>query len=183
MTTPDPSATHVRPSNTVYLVLNGLVLSFIGLLVAITTMEPVPLTRREALLTPVFVLVGLTALVFLLMLLWRNVAVFQGRASVQYYRDYASDVPDERIERPTRIFNNLMQVPVLFYVLCILMLVLGLADAVQLSLAWVFVATRVVHAGIYLATNYVPMRLWAWLCGCLTLGVMWVRFASMVAAT
>jgi hypothetical protein len=136
--------------------------------------EPV---APEMLIRPMVALFAVTAIVWLAMLVARNSAVIRGRASVQYYADYASDVPDERIERPARTFNNLMQAPTLFYVVCVLMLVTRTADEAQLALAWTFVVLRAVHAVVYIALNYVPYRLATWLSSCLALGVLWFRFA------
>jgi hypothetical protein len=138
------------------------------------TREPV---APETLIRPMVALFVVTAIVWLAMLLARNTAVIRGRASVQYYADYVSDAPDERIERPARTFNNMMQAPTLFYVVCILMLVTRRADDAQLTLAWTFVALRAVHAVVYIALNYVPYRLATWLSSCIALGVLWFRFA------
>lgn len=131
----------------------------------------------ETLIRPMVALFAVTAVVWLAMGLVRNTAVIKGRASVRYYADYRSDAPDERIERPARTFNNLMQVPTLFYVVCLLMLVTKSADEAQLTLAWTFVVLRAAHALIYIALNYVPFRFATWLAGCVTLGVLWARFA------
>ena len=60
------------------------------------------------------------------------------------------------------------------------MLTTGKFDAVQVSLAWVFVITRYVHAFIYIGFNYVPLRLAAFLAGVFTLVVIWTRFAGQI---
>jgi hypothetical protein len=73
---------------------------------------------------------------------------------------------------------NLLEVPVLFYLVCVLMIVTGDFDPIQLTLAWVYVAARFVHAVIYIGLNYVPARMTAYVCSCIALIVMWVRFAA-----
>ncbi len=93
------------------------------------------------------------------MLVFRNVAVIRGAASVRYFRTYAENAPEEWVERPARTFMNLLEVPLLFYVLCLLMLQNGRWDGVQISLAWLFVALRGVHFLVYIGCNYVPLRL------------------------
>jgi hypothetical protein len=50
--------------------------------------------------------------------------VLMGAASVEYFRDYKGLPPREWIERPARTFNNLMQVPTLFYVVALLLIAL-----------------------------------------------------------
>src|SRR5687768_15890831 len=61
----------------------------------------------RALLPALFALVLLTALVWLAMLLARNVSVAIGKVSMRYYQTYRDDAPPEWIERPARTFMNL----------------------------------------------------------------------------
>ncbi|MEI8574061.1 hypothetical protein U737_12755 [Methylomonas sp. LW13] len=135
----------------------------------------------ELLVSPMATLFTLTALVWLTMVVARNVAVIRGHASIRYFADYKADVPaDDRFERPARTFNNLMQVPALFYVICLLMLVEKEVDTVQIALAWAFVVLRYVHAVIYMAVNWVPYRFATWASSCIILGVLWFRFVTAV---
>ncbi len=137
--------------------------------------------RPELLVSPMAALFTLTALVWFIMVVVRNVAVIRGYASIGYFADYKSDIPtDDRFERPARTFNNLMQVPLLFYVICLLMLVVKEVDNVQIILAWAFVAFRCVHAIIYMAINWVPYRFATWASSCIILAVLWFRFVTEV---
>jgi hypothetical protein len=52
------------------------------------------------------------------------------------------------------------------------------ASAVLLS--WVFVASRFVHAGIFVSSNDLGQRSSAWLAGVLVLLVMWIYFAFKI---
>jgi hypothetical protein len=47
---------------------------------------------------------------------------------------------------------NLLQFPVLFYVVCLMDYVTGRVSA---ALAWIYVALRTAHSGIYLTYNNV----------------------------
>jgi len=162
-----------------YAVLTPLLSIFFVSLYMLVARSAGVAAEPEALIAPVVALVGLTAVVFVLMLLARNVSVIRGTATIAYYQAYRpADAPDERIERATRTFMNLLEVPVLFYVVCILMLVTRQCDAAQVQLAWAFVGMRVLHAVIYIGINYVPARLGAYLAGCVTLAVIWSRFAT-----
>lgn len=137
--------------------------------------------RPELLVSPMAALFMLTVLVWLIMVVARNVAVIRGHASIRYFADYKSNIPvDDRFERPARTFNNLMQVPALFYVICLLMLVVKDADNVQIALAWAFVAIRCVHAIIYMAVNWVPYRFATWASSCIILGTLWFRFVTVI---
>lgn len=134
--------------------------------------------RAELLLGPIFALVSLTALIWLLMVVIRNAAVIRGLTSPEYYLAYTAKAPPDWIERPARTFNNLMQVPAMFYVVCTLMIVTHSVDRSQLAYAWIYVALRALHACIYVRWNHLPYRFASWAASCVTLGVIWVRFAS-----
>ena len=132
----------------------------------------------DALLHPIFALVALTAAVWLAMVVVRNVAVQMGTATLGYYKGYTGTLPAEWVERPARAFMNLLEVPVLFYLVCVLMLVTGRFDGRQVELAWLFVAIRAAHALIHIFVNHVLTRFTAYLAGCVTLAVLWIRFAT-----
>ena len=43
-----------------------------------------------------------------------------------------------------------------------------------------FVLSRIVHAGAYVANNIFPLRFSAYLVGAFTLGIMWIAFAVRI---
>src|SRR5215217_4894649 len=170
----------MRTLGTTYLLVGGIVAVFVSILAVIVTAAPATLPfaqSPQALIQSVVALVGLTALVWFLMVLRRNVALIRRDVTQSYFQTYTSDAPAEWVERPARTYMNLLELPVLFYVACVLMLVTGKFDSIQVAVAWLFVATRYVHAFIYIGFNHVPLRFTAFLAGSLTLGVLWVRFA------
>ncbi len=156
------------------------ILAFVALLSFVLVRPPllasVERDPRE-LIQPILGLVALTALVWVLMFTFRNVAVARRVASLRYYRTYTTDVPPEWVERPARAFMNLLEVPLLFYLVCVLMLQTARWDSVQLSLAWLFVASRYLHAAVYIGLNDVPLRFAAYAMGCIAVAVIWWRFA------
>lgn len=152
------------------------VLVLLGWLLLRPTVEAPP----RALLAPVLTLVGLTFAVLIFTAVVRNVAVAMGRASIRYYETYREGAPGGWIERPAKTYDNLLQLPMLFYLVCVLGIVTGWSDGTQVALAWLFVATRVVHAFVYIRFNVVPYRFAAFASGVLTLIVMWGRFALAV---
>jgi hypothetical protein len=116
--------------------------------------------------------------VWLLMVVFRNIAFIRGKVSERYFQTFTVDAPAEWVERPTRAYMNLLELPILFYVAAALMLITQTFDSVQVSLAWLFVFTRCAHAFIYIAFNYIPLRFVSYLTGVITLGVLWARFAE-----
>jgi hypothetical protein len=161
-----------------YLLVGVILAAFVAVLVAVARTAPEHGIQGTALIQPVVALVILTAIVSLLMVVYRNLAVIRGTASARYFKTFAADPPAEWVERPARTYMNLLELPVLFYVVCLLMLATGKFDSVQVSLAWVFVITRCAHAFIYIGFNHVPLRFTAFLTGVITLAVIWTRFAE-----
>jgi hypothetical protein len=176
-----PTLTASRPATGTFVVVFAIVAAYCALLFAVVSHDAAApdSVDTKALVSPIVALAALTLVVLLSTAVMRNAAVFFGKASIRYYRTYGTDAPPEWIERPARAYMNLLEAPTLFYVLAILSMVTGRVDAAQIHLAWLFVAARAVHAGIYLAANHVPSRFAAFTMGIITLAVLWARFALM----
>src|SRR5579872_7267693 len=122
----------------------------------------------QMVLLPVFVLVGLTFALLISMATARRNALVSKQTKV---RDIALGQPNWPV-RATQIGNcykNQFELPVLFYILIALALPLRHADTIIVVLSWVFVATRLVHAGIFVTSNDMGRRSVAWLAGALVL--------------
>ena len=73
-------------------------------------------------------------------------------------------------------YLNQFELPVLFYVLMILLLITKQADIIQMTLAWIFVVTRIAHAFVHLTSNKVSLRGPIFFVGILVLMIMWGLF-------
>lgn len=73
-------------------------------------------------------------------------------------------------------FMNQFEVPVLFYVLMILLLVTRQADIIQVTLAWIFVISRIGHAYIHLTSNDTNVRGPLFGLGLFVIAIMWGLF-------
>lgn len=67
---------------------------------------------------------------------------------------------------------NQFQIPVLFYVVCFLLASIDAVGVAALSAAWVFVLSRCVHAWVHITSNYVPVRMRAFIVGLIALLVL-----------
>lgn len=74
--------------------------------------------------------------------------------------------PDEVVKVSNNIANQ-FESPVLFYVACLTLFQLNAVSAVVLVLAWLYVATRLVHGVVHVRSNHVPSRLRAFAAGLL----------------
>jgi hypothetical protein len=73
-------------------------------------------------------------------------------------------------------FSNQFELPVLFYVLTILVVLTRKADLIFVLLAWIFVVTRIFHALVHVMSNNVRVRGGIYGVGALVLFIMWVIF-------
>ncbi len=126
-------------------------------------------------LYPMFAMVVLTFVIFLLNFYWRVKSVRNRSVHVRYYRlqQGGEDVP-KHIVAGGRQMSHLFETPVLFYVAGVLAIVLGLEGALIIAFAWAYVALRVVHAVIHMSYNNVLHRLVAFQLSFLLLLAMWV---------
>jgi hypothetical protein len=131
---------------------------------------------------PMFVMVLVTFAVAFYLLGLRINAVKRKQVSIGYFRlNKGSSEPPERILAAANHFNNLFQLPLLFYVTCLMTMVMGLAGPLLVGLAWVFVITRIVHALIHLTYNNVLHRMLAFLGGAVCILAMWIVIALAVS--
>lgn len=77
-------------------------------------------------------------------------------------------------------YNNLMEQPTLFYAIALVLAFIGAGDGVNLVLAWLYVALRVVHSLIQALVNIVILRFAVFMVGSVVLLALSVRTAVMV---
>lgn len=74
--------------------------------------------------------------------------------------------PDDVVKVSNNIADQ-FESPVLFYVACLALFQLNAVSAVVLVLAWLYVATRLVHGFVHVRSNHVPIRMRAFAAGLL----------------
>ena len=78
---------------------------------------------------------------------------------------------------------NLLQMPVLFFVLALLLIVTGQISGVQVALAWIYVLLRAGHSVIHIAVRTVRARFLVHVASNAVLSAMWIGwFIDMLAA-
>jgi hypothetical protein len=114
--------------------------------------------KQSEIFWPVLALMAWTLLVLLQVGIRRLRAGFSGRLAVDdFLCGESSRVPVD-VALPNRVFMNLLEVPVLFYLLAILFYVTHTVDTPVIALAWLFVLLRLVHSLIYFTYNKVLHR-------------------------
>ncbi|MBL4572777.1 MAG: MAPEG family protein [Gammaproteobacteria bacterium] len=125
-----------------------------------------------------FMLVILTTVIMVLTARVRIRSVQSGKVPQSYYRLMEGhDIPDF-VAKTTRNFNNLFEVPTLFYAGGAVYLALDQTGQLPVISAWVFVAARVLHSIIHLSYNNVLHRLIIFAIGNLSVLVMWLGIVN-----
>jgi hypothetical protein len=135
-----------------------------------------------AILIPVLALVGLTFTVLTLIPYQRFRAISARQVTVGDFRYGESPNVPGRVSLPNRNMMNLLEMPVLFYVVCLVAYVSGHVDALIVNLAWAFVALRVVHSLVHLSYNDVQHRLVAFTLSNFVIVAMWLRLLLQLSA-
>jgi hypothetical protein len=137
--------------------------------------------RNPAMLYPLFALAAWTLIVLALIPLVRVRAVRQREIRPDDFRYGESAQVPGHVSLPNRNYMNLLELPMLFYVVGLMLYVTGGASYVAIALAWAYVALRVVHSLIHLTYNHVLHRLAAFSLSTVALVGLWVLAGSHLA--
>lgn len=129
---------------------------------------------------PVFCLVILTFIMAFATGTSRLISVRRKQINPKYYVLLSGDTPPDYVQKIGRNFANLLEVPVLFYLLAVLVITLDINNTLLLNLAWLYVVLRLVHTIIHVSYNYVMHRFMVFGLSVLTLLTMWVQFIMLV---
>ncbi len=67
-------------------------------------------------------------------------------------------VVDERAQWPAHNYIHLMEQPTLFYAVALLLAFAGVGDGINATIAWVYVALRIVHSILQATVNIIRFR-------------------------
>jgi hypothetical protein len=120
---------------------------------------------------PVLSQVLLTIFMFVAMSIVKSKALKAGLVDAEKRALHPDAWPDNVLKFVNNISNQ-FENPVLFYALCLILWAMKAVDIYSLSIAWLFVLTRVLHAWVHTGSNYVPIRKKIFALGCLCLVVL-----------
>jgi len=125
-------------------------------------------------LYPMFAMVLLTFAVAAATLRIRIDAARSGKVESAYFKLMQGDDLPESLIKSSRHFNNLFEMPVLFYVVCTVYLALDVHSGFALFVAWLFVLFRCLHTWIHLGYNNVMHRFGAFMAGNVCILLLWI---------
>lgn len=130
-------------------------------------------------LYPIFGMFVLTSLVLLRLAYVRFTAVRSKAVSIKFFKTGQGDGETPAMYFTSRNFVNLFEMPVLFYVVCILFYVTSRFDNTDVApnlvyLAWTYVGLRAIHSAVHVTINDVNIRFAVYALSQVVLLVMWV---------
>ena len=121
-----------------------------------------------------------TAAVLMLTAILRVRAVVKGRIPRNAFRLGESPAVPDDVAVANRNFMNLLEMPLLFYVVCIALYTTRNVAHGPVVLAWVYVSLRLVHSAVHLTTNRVLQRLVVFAASNFVLLAIWISFMRRV---
>ena len=114
----------------------------------------------DPILYPVLAMLLLTAAVAAIMTIYRMKIVRANLDQVDSMANRHTMAPyiTGLARRASDNFNNLLETPILFYVLCLAIMISGLTDNIYLWLAWAYVVLRGVHSIVHCSYNNMAHR-------------------------
>ena len=125
-------------------------------------------------LYPVLALGAWTFLVLLLIPFVRVRSVRRREIGPNDFKFGESSAVPPNVSIPNRNYMNLLELPMLFYVVCVVLYVTGGTSHLSVLVAWAYVGLRVVHSLIHLTYNQVLHRLFVFALSNAALVSLWV---------
>jgi hypothetical protein len=132
-----------------------------------------------AIFWPVIAQVALIHAVYFLMLRRRRGAVRAGLAKAQDY--WVPAIEPAPSATAARCLINQFELPVLFFLVCILFYLTAGVNNTVVAAAWLFVLSRFAHAYVHVTSNRLTLRRRFFVTGFIFNFVLWVLFAAHIA--
>ena len=127
--------------------------------------------KSTLILLPAIAQIILTLIVFIGLAIAKSKAAKAGEVDEER-RALHSDAWPESVMKFNNNISNQFELPVLFYVLCIILWALNCTSVIVHILAWLFVASRIAHVVIHTGSNFVPHRRKVYMLGFIILVVL-----------
>lgn len=137
------------------------------------------MNANTAIFWPMIAQTALIFAIYFLMSRRRVGAVKAGTAKTQDFKiPWIEPDPSATVARS---LINQFELPMLFYIVCILLNITSGATYLALAVAWLFVISRCIHAFVHVTSNRLMLRRRLFMLGFACVVVLWVLFAVHIA--
>ncbi|MDR0479895.1 MAG: MAPEG family protein [Burkholderiaceae bacterium] len=134
--------------------------------------------HKTDILYPIFVLAAWTVIVLVQVPIVRFYAAFGHEVVESDFKLGESAAVPAYVSLPNRNYMNLLELPVLFYVVCLLFYMTNGVSLIVVQIAWVYVALRLAHSAVHLSYNNSVHRFLVFALSNLVLIALWI-FAAL----
>ncbi len=106
-------------------------------------------------------------------------AIKTGEVAAKYFKAYSGSPPADKTVLIGRHYDNQFQVPILFFLACVLHISTGAPNMITLVLAWLFVVSRLLHSWVHLGSNILQKRVGAFAAGWIIVLLLWAQLAYL----
>ncbi len=136
--------------------------------------------QSQSLFYPMLAMFIWTFLIMLRNMQVRLGAVLKGQLTNEYFELFRGGEPSEAILKAQNHLRNLTEIPPLFYVVGLAIMINAKIDSLFVLLAWSYVLLRIGHGLVHLSFNKVPPRFFFFGLSNLVLLVMWIRLGLLI---
>ena len=137
--------------------------------------------QNQLIFMPIFGQVALTLVVWLWLYVTRLSTLYQKKIDPEVLRDESGYALLKEVVNPSDNFENLFEMPVLFFALGVFVVLSGKSDSTFGFWMWGFVCLRALHSIIHCTYNRIAHRFVAYFLSSLILWGLWVRLFWRVA--
>jgi len=123
---------------------------------------------------PMCAMVILTCCVLVALFRARVKSVIRGEVTAAYFKTYRGEIEPDNSVQLARHFANIFEAPTLFYVACLIAMVTGQTTILLMTLSWIYVGLRVVHAYVHVGKNKLRPRIHVYAASWIVLAAMWI---------
>lgn len=133
-------------------------------------------------LQPVFVVALLTLIMAIWMYATRIPAMYRLKIHPQKGQDTSQlrELLPKEIARVSNNYNHLFEQPTLFYVVAIVIALLGHVDTLHIFCAWLYAFLRIAHSLVQATIDFVMLRFIIFILSWLVLAIMLIRESLVV---
>ncbi|MCO6049075.1 MAPEG family protein [Mesorhizobium sp. RP14(2022)] len=128
-----------------------------------------------AIFWPMIAHVALVYVLYVLMFLRRKSAVQGGSARISDFRENRNEPAESLFVRNS--LHNQFELPPLFHIACLALYATSGVNLFTVIFAWIFVASRYVHAAIHVTSNRIRYRQPAFTVGFVANALLWIWLA------
>ena len=128
-------------------------------------------------LYPLFAMIVLTLIVGVQLLYCNSKAVLKGQVNIKSFRLFDSEIPTN-LQSISQHYKNMFELPILFYILCIMFILYNNYTNFDVIIAWGFVSFRFLHSLVRISNQNIHLRFGLFIGSFIMLIIGWISFIA-----